>query len=243
MSLAPLVRVSPAVLSSYRDRPLAELPAGVATQDTADALAALVAECPWLRVTECWRSYATQAAARARYDRWVAAGKPRPGSATWNGATMKADFVAVPGRSMHNAGRAIDVWTDKLRGALGVEYLDAFWPIAERHGWSPIISRPTEGVSESWHFDHWGPWLNVKRAHGYEVAATCAALDVGQAPPAVQSPARVAQALLLRAGYAIALDGDVGPRTIAALRAAGAPTDDLGAAATHLRALPPAVLR
>lgn len=218
-----LVYVSPSILSSYSEKPLVQLgEAGRAPQDVADALLALCTALPWLRITELQRAVATQAAARRRYENWLTAGKPAPyvdgkPNPKFNAKTMKADFVAKPGKSMHNGGRAIDVNIETLKKHFGAQYLDAFWPIAAKYGFTPVIAKPTEGVSESWHFDHWGPWARVKDSLGYEQAALCAAVVVGEAGD-WQSGARVTQALLLRAGYAIGEpDGILGRRSYAAL--------------------------
>lgn len=219
-----LVTVDSRIISSYSEKPLANVgAAGRAPRDVAAALLALCTDLPWLRVTELYREVATQAAARKRYAAWVAAGKPKLGTAGFNSKTMKADFVAKPGKSMHNAGRAIDVWLEPLRKNLGVEYLDAFWPIAAKHGFTPVIARPEEGKSESWHFDHRGCWDGVGDNLGYAQMALCAALAVGGAGE-WQSDGRVMQALLLRAGWDVgAPDGAVGKRTRAGLSLALGP--------------------
>ena len=112
---------------------------------------------------------------------------------------------------------------------LGKEYIDAFWPIAAKHGFTPIIGRPDEGTSESWHFDHRGPWLPVFKHLGSEAGSLCCTLDVGQAGE-FQSDAALIQALLLRAGYDIgAPDGQLGKRSkaaLAALNLTGKATED-----------------
>lgn len=236
MTLAPLalVRVDPRVLSSYDAggqtggarsslRPLAlRGAAGVATPDTAAALLALseavLAVGGDLRITDCHRDVSVQRAARARYDRWVAAGKPKPGTSAFDARTMKAAFVAAPGRSNHNAGRAIDVHLAMLRfpGARPEEQLDRLWAIAEPLGWSPVIRRPDEGAREAWHFDYWGPLAPVRDRLGYEQAALCGAILVGHGD--LVSYTALAQALLVVSGHEIGtIDGIAGPRTLAAL--------------------------
>jgi hypothetical protein len=229
-----LVRVDERVLSSYDAagqtggprsglRPLARLgKAGVATPDTAEALLALSnavgAAGGDLRVTECHRDVVVQRLARARYDRWVAAGRPAPSSPGFDRHAMKAAFVARPGRSMHNAGRAIDVHVSMLRfpGARPDEILDRLWAIAEPLGWSPVIRRPDENASEAWHFDYWGPLASVRDRLGYEQAALCGAVLVGHGD--LTGYAALVQALLVLSGSSIGqIDGDAGPRTLAAL--------------------------
>lgn len=238
------VRVDARILSSYSDKPLSGFEeAGFAPRDVADALLALCLELPWLRVTELRRTVATQARARAKYERWLAA---KAAGEPFDSKTMKRDFVAKPGKSMHNAGRAVDLWTEPMRQALGAEYLDVFWPVAARHGFTPVLAKPTEGRSEEWHFDHAGPWGNVRAHHGYEAMALCAALIAGEAGE-WQSDARLAQALLLRQGLDIGEpDGAIGKRTRAALLRTGVypganpSTLAVIEAIPALRALPPA---
>lgn len=232
----PLIAVDPSIASSYARAggtagpraglwPLAQLAAGAATPDTAAALVALdraVREAGGdFRVTELHRNVATQQTARAKYDRWVAAGKPARGSAGFDAASMKADFVAVPGRSMHNAGRAIDVNLGALAfpGVPADRQLDKLWDLARPLGWSAVIAAPNERASEAWHFDFWGDLAGIKARLGYEQAAFAGALLVGHAG-AGTSWASVTQALLQRAGHDIGpIDGAFGPRSRAALAA------------------------
>jgi hypothetical protein len=234
MAVFPLVSVDLSILSSYDNKggtagpranlkPLQQLGrAGIATPDTAAALKALsdaVREAGGdFRVTECHRDAAVQTAARARYDAWVAAGKPKPGTQRFNSQTMKADYVAIPGKSTHNAGRAIDVHISALNfpDTPANRQLDTLWSLCKPLGWSPIIKEAQEGVSESWHFDFWGELSGVLSRMGYEQAALCGALLVGHAG-AFQSFSAVVQALLCRGGCVIGeIDGSVGPRTRAA---------------------------
>lgn len=239
MPLSPrtsLVRVDPAILSCYgrhgsRARadliPLASLASGWMTPDAAAALLALhhavLAAGGDFRVTDAFRDYATQASARARYDRWVAAGSPNPGTSTFNKVTMKADFVARPGRSNHNAGRAVDLDIGSLAfpGLAADRQLDRLWEVARPLGWKPIIKAPTEGATESWHFDFLGEWAPVQARVGYEGAAIAAAQDAGQGEEG-SAVWRRAQGGLQRAGYDVGdIDGSVGKRTEAGLAAAG----------------------
>jgi hypothetical protein len=233
-----LVPVDARILSSYvrtggtngpREvlRPLAQLgKAGVCTADTAAALLALheavQAAGGDFRVTELHRDVAVQQAARAKYDRWVRAGKPKPGTSGFDANTMKAAFVATPGRSMHNAGRALDVNLAALKfpGVAADKQLDKLWELARACGWSPVIRTADERASEAWHFDCWGDLRGVYARLGYEQAAFAGALLVGHAGTGT-SWASVTQALLQRAGHNIgAIDGAFGPRSVAALAAA-----------------------
>ncbi len=204
-------------------KPLVKLgKAGIAVQEAADALKALsdavTSAGGDLRITECHRDVAVQTAARAKYDNWVKAGKPKPGTANWNGNTMKNAFVAAPGRSGHNAGRSIDVHLSELKfpGVPKDKQLDKLWEIAIPLGWDPIIKTADEGASEAWHFDFPGELKGVKERLGYEQWALCGALLVGHGD--LQGYEAVTQALLCRAGYDIGkIDGAIGAKTRAAL--------------------------
>lgn len=217
-----------AVSSRAACAPLADRPDGRVAPDVAPALLALALAVESagadFRTTSVWRDVAIQAAMRARYDAWVAAGKPAPGSSGFNASTMKADFVASPGYSGHNAGRSIDVTLGVLRfpGVSADRQLDTLWEIARPLGWSPIIKAPTEGVSESWHFDFWGPWSGVRSRLGYEQAAMCAVLDVGFSVWKESTGIRFVQAQLQRAGFNVGrVDGIAGTNTGGGLRASG----------------------
>lgn len=221
----PLVPVDPSILSSYGEKPLFHLAGGQACDDVAAALLALSDELPWMRVTDCFREVKTQVALRRRYDHWVASGKPT--GAAYDVKTMKNAFVATPGKSLHNAGRAVDLNTELMQEHLGKEYLDAFWPIAAKYGFTPIIGRPDEGTNESWHFDCWLAWKPVRDKVGADAASLCCTLDVGQAGE-FQSDERLVQALLLRAGFDIgAPDGMWGKKTWNALNLAGGAAHDV----------------
>ncbi len=229
-----LVPVSPVILSSYsRDgktggsrstlKPLAEMSWGRAAPEVVPALLALheavTAAGGDFRVTELHRDVKVQQAARAKYDNWLRAGKPRPGSSGFNSATMKSDFVALPGKSMHNGGRAIDFHTAMIKfpGVAADKQLDKMWEIMRPIGWTAVIKTASEGASESWHLDYWGDLSGVRERLGYEQAALAGALLVGHAGQ-WQTYERVIQALLHRAGYNIGeIDGAIGPKTMAAL--------------------------
>jgi D-alanyl-D-alanine dipeptidase len=237
MSPVSLVPVDLTIASSYNKSggtggpranltPLAKLgKAGIAHPEVAPALKALSdavsAAGGDFRITECHRDVNVQKNARQKYDNWVQAGKPAPGSAGWNAATMKNAFVALPGRSGHNAGRSIDVHLSELRfpGVPANQQLDKLWEIAIPLGWKPVIKTADEGAKEAWHFDFWGELTGVLNRLGYEQAALCGALLVGHGD--LQGFPAVTQALLCRAGFDIGkIDGAIGPKSIAALASA-----------------------
>jgi hypothetical protein len=135
---------------------------------------------------------------------------------------MKSAFVALPGRSNHNGGRAIDVDLASLRlpNVAPDRQLDTFWRLAKLAGWEPIISHPDERASEAWHFDWWGDLSGVRARLGYEQAAWCGALLVGHGGTGT-SFATITQALLQRSGYNIGkVDGVLGPLSRGALATA-----------------------
>jgi hypothetical protein len=237
-----MIPVDPSIPSSYGKaggtdksiasaalKPLIALAAGQLVPMAAAALLRLVEQVRLaggeLRITDAYRSVETQAKARARYDRWHQAGRPAPGSVGWDAASMKADFVALPGRSFHNAGRAIDVHVRALSfpGVDANKQLDELWKIAIPLGWTPIIRTPNEAESESWHFDFLGDWKPVVERRGYEEAAIGAVLETGQndAFPACGSIRRI-QSQLHRAGYDVGgIDGMMGAKTEGGLYASG----------------------
>lgn len=226
----PLVLVSTEILSSYDAKgdtggPRAELVplrARVGGAVAHDAAPALLAFCDAIlakggdpRVTDAHRSADTQAKGRRRYETWIAAGKPKPGTSAFDKVTMKAAFVSVPGKSGHNAGRSVDLDVGSVRfpGVAADRQLDVLWECALATGWTPILRAPTEGAAESWHFDMRGELSGIHDRLGYESWALAGALLVGHAG-AWQSDVRVVQALLHRVGEDVgAIDGILGPRT------------------------------
>lgn len=228
----PLVRVDSSILSSYGKTgtggPRSELRGlstdswGVCVEEAAIGLLKLNNACLEAgadpRFTELHRELGVQALARAKYERWVAAGKPKPGTAGFNAKTMKAAYVAMPGRSGHNAGRSTDVDTGKMvfPGVPANLQLDKLWEIAIPLGWRPVIKEAKEGASESWHLDYPGELAGVMARDGYEQWAVCGALLVGHSD--FDDFDAVVQACLCRAGFSIGkIDGDPGPKTNGAL--------------------------
>jgi D-alanyl-D-alanine dipeptidase len=196
--------------------------AGVAHPEMAAGLLALsnavAAAGGDLRITECHRDVGVQEAARAKYDRWVAAGKPKPGTPGFDAATMKAAYVAQPGRSGHNAGRSIDIHLAELKfpGVPANLQLDKLWEIAIPLGWKPIIKTADEGASEAWHLDFPGELSGVMSRLGYEQWALCGAILVGHGD--LSNWDAVIQALLSRAGFNVGnIDGQAGTKTKNAL--------------------------
>lgn len=246
------VPVDPQVLSYYKGSsggrlPLASLAGGKLTPDAAEALLllhlAVAHDGGTLFVTDAYRNVAVQGAARQKYENWLAAGKPQPGTSAWNAASMKAAFVARPGKSFHSGARAVDLAhmaaapADVPR-ALKLDWL---WERARPLGFQPILKAPDEGAPEAWHFDLDGPWKATRDHLGYEQAAMCATLDIGEGEGLFALPwERWVQAQMWRAGVDLGdVDGHWGGRTHDAARHLGllldAPKEALGAA---LAALP-----
>lgn len=231
MSITPrvkLVQADSRIMSSYdyqrsgKPIPLNGMTStsGACPQDVADALLLLwegvAAAGGELRVTELNRPVEVQAAARAKYLRWVNDGKPRP----HNPAIHKNAFVSPPGYSWHQAARAIDVHLKALnfKDIPYDKWLDRLWEIAIPLGWTPIIKSPNEGQTEAWHFNYFGPFQRVNDLQGDKEGAQAAALDIGvDAYDRVKAHALQAQVWRTYRGDIGKLDGYIGSKTKEAL--------------------------
>jgi len=209
--------------------PVSALPNGadLVPADVRDALVALNEAVSLnsgdFRVTDCRRDVSQQAAARQKYETWLAAGKPAKGSSYYKKSSMKADFVSKPGFSWHNAGRAIDVDLGNLlfQDVPADLQLDKLWVLAKKLGWRPVIKAADERASEAWHFDFMGEWAPVYDRLGYKDAAMCACLDIGVAAYG-RDRERLIQSQLHRAGYDVGeVDGWIGAKTHRGIEAAG----------------------
>jgi len=237
-----LVQPDHTILSSYPLNsarsalvPLADTREGWLTPDAAEALLQLHRAVGKrggdFRVTSAYRSIEVQQQARAKFLAWVNAGSPAPGSQRFDAKTMKPVFVASPGNSFHNAGRSIDIDVASLRfpGVAKDKQLDVFWELAKPFGWRPVISAPSEGAAESWHFDFMGPWLPVYErlltlklrasdGKAYSMTAHAACTDIGEYGPLARPVERAVQAQLHRAGFNPGvIDGFMGAKTLAAV--------------------------
>lgn len=184
-----------------------------------------------LRLVDVYRAPSgAQTEARAKYDRWVASGKPAPGTAGFSPALMKADYVASPGESNHGWGAATDIdhgalaFPDCPRGSS--KALAKFWTIAKVHGFTPIITRPSVDQSEAWHFDHLGALATIDtlaqehgEGRGNKLIAIVGTTLLGTYRwPDGRSMERLVQARLLAGGFWCGwVDGQIGPKTFAAL--------------------------
>lgn len=215
--LVPLVRVDTRILSSYNDKgktggprsdlvPLCRRASGIMVPGAARALSelnhAVLQRGGDLRITDCHRDAATQAAAHQAY---------------LDG--RKKAYVAEPGRSNHNAGRAVDIDISMLAfpGVPRNQALDTLWALMAPLGWSAIIAQPIEGASESWHIEWRGELAGLYGTVGYADAALAGALLVGHAGKlgeGTPGQVRLIQALCHRAGVNVGpLDGVMGPQT------------------------------
>ena len=133
----------------------------------------------------------------------------------------KKHFVAPPGGSFHNAGRAVDISIKELNfeGEDREEWLQILWDIAVPLGFSPIITIPDIDASEAWHLDFPGDdWRIAYDCLSYVEVAKCAILDIGAWNPRENKDtleSMYIQAQLIRLGkYEICkVDGIVGPKT------------------------------
>ena len=139
----------------------------------------------------------------------------------------KKSFSPAPGGSMHEAGRAFDVDLGSLKITLS-----AFWKIAAGFNVVPINLKPDAAASEAWHFECRGSHQLVydyyKSGFGsnfdapYKAMAASAIAASGLPVDKFSGKAVGAciQSALIRLGKNIGnMDGDVGPKSKAALTA------------------------
>lgn len=165
-----------------------------------------------LLISDLFRPWDVQAKA---YDDWVHG--------------RRSSYAAPPGHSWHMAGRAIDIDVIGLRfeSKPKQEWLRAFWDIAIPMGWRAIISEPNMGVSECWHFQFLGKdWSYLASKTSDGELAMAAILDAGkweQNEPKLQNlflQAQLNRLQRLTNAPWLVLDGDVGPKTVAAMKIA-----------------------
>jgi D-alanyl-D-alanine dipeptidase len=177
-----------------------------------DASAALEAKGGHLYLSDLFRSYDMQF--QSHMD-WV--------------NKRKKAFSPAPGGSLHEAGRAFDLDLASIK----IKLAD-FWDIAKTVGLSPIIEKPTAGVSESWHFDcrgshqvvydYYRSGKGTNFAKPYAAMAASAILSIGVKVDkfGANQTAAAIQSGLVRLGQDIgSIDGSIGKRTKDALAAVG----------------------
>jgi D-alanyl-D-alanine carboxypeptidase len=149
----------------------------------------------------------------------------------------KGVFSPLPGGSMHEAGRAMDLDLDAL--LLGGKLtLADFWKIAGSHGFFPIVSKPDSGLKEAWHFDCRGSHGKVRQYYldgkgnakmkPYTAMAASGILAIGvQVDQFQDQKAAAIQSALIRLDHDPgAIDGSIGNKTRKALADAGIPPGD-----------------
>lgn len=152
----------------------------------------------------------------------------------------KGVFSPLPGGSLHEAGRALDLDLDMLLKG-GVIKLRDFWEIGGRHGLVPIVGSPDPGLKESWHFECRGSHELVRQYYlagkggtkmkPYQAmaASSILAIDV-QVDRFQNQKAAAIQSALIRLGHELgAIDGGIGTKTNNALAAAGVTETDANA--------------
>ena len=149
----------------------------------------------------------------------------------------KSVFSPLPGGSMHEGGRALDLDLDALLKGNIITLAD-FWEIARAHGLSPIVGTPNPGLKESWHFDCRGSHNKVRQYYldgkggtkmkPYEAMAASAILAIGvQVDRFNNQKGAAIQSALIRLGHELgALDGGIGTKTKKALSDAGISASD-----------------
>jgi hypothetical protein len=162
-----------------------------------------------LYVTDAFRSWTEQSGAYADFV-----------------AGRRKDYVAPPGESWHNAGRAcdFDIYHLNFQSVPEENWLDKFWTIAKPLNWVPIISEPNMTLSEAWHFQYLGTdWRRLSGSLNDGLLARAAVLDCGQwlqTDPFIKT--RIVQAEAMRASQTpLVTDGQIGPKTFAALTKLG----------------------
>lgn len=165
-----------------------------------------------LKITDLYRSWEVQSTNRKNY----ISGK-------------KKAYVAKPGGSFHNAGRAVDISLEHLQfeGVDRDDWLEVLWDIAIPLGFKPIIKIPDMDASEGWHLDWPGiDWIDAYKKLKYSEVAKCCVLDVGAWDPSENKDKverRFIQSQLIRIGYYEIgkVDGLIGPKTSKILRSLG----------------------
>lgn len=140
----------------------------------------------------------------------------------------KYAVASAPGKSFHQAGRAVDFAIQELnfKDVPKEKWLEKFWSLYKPLGFTPIIDKPNMDESEAWHADHLGVWTSVRSRAGYLPTAQCAILDVGNWNPKEQISKQkqmFVQSQLYRLGcFEIGkIDGVLGTKSNIALKSLG----------------------
>ena len=144
-------------------------------------------------------------------------------------------FMAPPGNSFHQSGRAVDIDVQSLnfKDAKKSEYIKILWEIAIPIGFMPIIKKPKINLSECWHFQFCGrDWEKAYEKIGDAETAKCTILDSGCwdiHEDSVKIQKMFLQSQLIRLGrYEIGkIDGIIGYKTVLALKSLDCISNDL----------------
>lgn len=163
-----------------------------ASRGAATALVDMAAE--WYRraktplvLVDAARDGSVQAHGRAKYEAWLAAGKPAENSSKFVPSAMKNVFVGKANESNHQWGGAVDLGVAEMCEGDDAK-LSLLWDVADDFGFMPIISRPSLQIDECWHFDRLGPLAKVRdmfraraatRHSSYVLTATVGCLLAG----------------------------------------------------------------
>ncbi|NBW06691.1 MAG: hypothetical protein EBR82_01540 [Caulobacteraceae bacterium] len=186
--------------------------------DVVAAINALAADCikagggSRLVLSDLFRSYDMQLAAHMDYVK-----------------KRKKAFSPPPGGSLHEGGRALDLDLKALKMSLAT-----FWPLAAKHGFTPIIDKPNANQSEAWHFEKRGSHTAVYDFYKagkaknfdspYKAMAASAIVSIGVRVDVFgdhQFEAYIQSALIRLGQNPGGMDGAIGPRTRLALQALG----------------------
>jgi len=188
-----------------------------------------------VRLTEVTRPVERVRTERAKYDTWVEAGRPSPGTPRYQSRAMRTVYIAPPNFTNHQWGGAVDfhVYALDFPGLKGNAALSKLWDLAIPLGFTPIIKNPSLEQSECWHFDRLGPLAGVRAAfvahrnespdfrNAYGLTAMVGNVLVGTFTGTKKMERYVQCRLLLAGHWPGPPDGQIGPKTRKALKAAG----------------------
>lgn len=156
----------------------------------------------------------------------------------------KYPVASYPGKSFHQAGRAVDFAIQELnfKDVAKEKWLEKFWNLYKPLGFTPIIDKPNMDASEAWHTDHLGVWSSVCSKVGYLVAAQCAVLDIGNWNPKEEKNKQkkmFIQSQLYRLGHFEIgkIDGILGSKSNAALKSLGIYSPNIDEMVTKIKKL------
>jgi hypothetical protein len=157
-------------------------------------------------INSLYRDFATQDKLRKEYEAGLRAPANRPGE------------------SFHGAARAADINVSTLnfKGVPKDKWLQKFWDLAIPLGFRPNVKTPDLSLPECWHFDVLGEMNHLPEVLGYAEAAKACTIDAGLWDPnedSIKLKKMFIQVQLHRLRFNVGkVDGDIGPKTNAALK-------------------------